>query len=99
MKHALCWRCGADRDAHSRLRIPGASKRHRAKLIQVQGWLKSWFEIKVRGTLGADQDDEKEISILGRQVRWTDRGIEFEADPKHRKFIMEYFDFLSSDNF
>ena len=50
------------------------------ELIQVQGWLQSWFEIKVRGTLGPDSSDDKEISILGRQVRWTDRGIEFEAD-------------------
>ena len=50
----------------------------------------------MRGTLGADYDDEKAISILGRQVRWTDRGIEFEADPKHRKLIMEYFAFTEN---
>ena len=37
--------------------------------------------------------DAKESSILGRTVRWTNTGIEYEADPKHRKIVMEYFGF------
>ena len=31
--------------------------------------------------------------ILGRVVRWTNEGIEYEADPKHRRTILEYFGF------
>ena len=46
----------------------------------------SWFEIKVRAVLGMDPEDDKEVVILGRVVRWMERGIEYEADPKHRRF-------------
>ena len=33
------------------------------------------------------------MTILGRLVRWTASGSEFEADPKHRLLIMETFGF------
>eukprot|EP00973_Karenia_brevis_P066042 9179253-Karenia_brevis.AAC.1 len=55
--------------------------------------MKEWFEIKVRAVLGPDPGDDKEVTILGRGVRWVEEGIEYEADPKHRKTIMEYFGF------
>ena len=51
----------------------------------------SWFDIKVRGMLGPDRDDDKEVTFLGRTVRWTDEGIEYEADMKHRTKVLEYF--------
>ena len=47
--------------------------------------MKSWFEIKVRALLGPEEGDDKSIVLLGRQARWTTEGIEYEADPKHRK--------------
>ena len=52
-----------------------------------------WFDIKVRAILGEDPEDDKEVTILGRIVRWTSNGSEFEADPKHRSLIMETFGF------
>eukprot|EP00973_Karenia_brevis_P023647 3258068-Karenia_brevis.AAC.1 len=55
--------------------------------------MKSWFEIKVRAVLGPEEKDEKEVTILGRLLRWTDECIEYEADPKHRTLILEYFGF------
>eukprot|EP00973_Karenia_brevis_P010048 1360936-Karenia_brevis.AAC.1 len=57
--------------------------------------MESWFEIKVRAVLGPEDKDDKEVSILGRLVRWTDEGIEYEADPKHRSLVLEYFWFNS----
>ena len=36
--------------------------------------MESWFEIKVRAILGPDQEDNKEVTILGRIVRWTSDG-------------------------
>ena len=54
---------------------------------------RSWFDIKVQAILGEDSGDDKEVTILGRIVRWTDNGIEFEADPKHRRLIMDTFRF------
>ena len=55
--------------------------------------MKGWFEIRVRASLGPEEGDDKSIVLLGRQVRWTAEGIEYEADPKHRKLIMEHFGF------
>ena len=55
--------------------------------------MKSWFDIKIRGLLGMDEGDDKEVVILGRLVRYTASGIEYEADPKHREILMEHFGF------
>eukprot|EP00973_Karenia_brevis_P076822 10668793-Karenia_brevis.AAC.1 len=55
--------------------------------------MKSWFEIKVRAVLGPEEGDDKEVTILGRSVRWTNEGIEYEADPKHRRLILKYCGF------
>eukprot|EP00973_Karenia_brevis_P051025 7085559-Karenia_brevis.AAC.1 len=57
--------------------------------------MESWFEIEVTAFLGPEDKDDKEVVILGRVVRWSDEGIEYEADPKHRKIILEYFGFDS----
>ena len=59
----------------------------------IEKLMESWFEIKVRGMLGMDDSDDKEIVILGRIVRYTKDGITYEADPKHRRLILEYFGF------
>ena len=55
--------------------------------------MKSWFEVKLRAILGPGKNDEKEVVIFGRIVKWTAEGIEYEADPKHRRIVLEYFGF------
>ena len=55
--------------------------------------MKEWFEVKVRAVLGPDEGDDKEVSIWGRMVRWTEEGLEYEADPRHRKLVLEHFGF------
>eukprot|EP00973_Karenia_brevis_P068393 9512646-Karenia_brevis.AAC.1 len=55
--------------------------------------MESWFEIEVRAVLGPEPKDDKEVTILGRIVRWKEEGIEYKAGPKHRKIILEYFGF------
>ena len=62
-------------------------------LLWISKLMGSWFDIKVRGMLGPDDKDVEQIVILGRIVRWTPEGLEWEADPKHRKLILEYFGF------
>ena len=48
----------------------------------------------MKALLGPDEGDDKHVVILGRHVRWTADGIEYEADPKkHSKMIMEHFGF------
>ena len=53
--------------------------------------MRSWFDIKIRGIVGHDHQDLKVIVILGRCLRYTDEGIEFEADPKHMRMAMKVF--------
>ena len=49
------------------------------------------FVIKVRGVLGPEDEDQKDEVLLGRFVRWRSWGIEWEADVKHRKLLLERF--------
>ena len=55
--------------------------------------MEEWFDIKMRGIVGGDDGDLKEMVILGRVVRWTKDGLRYEAGPKHRKLVMEKFGF------
>jgi hypothetical protein len=57
----------------------------------VQQLMGGWFELKVRGRLGPDKNDDKEITILGRTVRWKEWGVEYEADTRHRSEILKHF--------
>jgi hypothetical protein len=43
-----------------------------------------WFDVKVRGRLGPEPEDQKEITILGRVVSWEEWGISYRADPVFR---------------
>ena len=52
-------------------------------LLGIPEALRNFWLIKVRGILGPDKTDDKEISILNRVVRWTEDGILYEADPRH----------------
>ena len=40
-----------------------------------------------------EEGDDKEVTILGREVRWTKEGTEDEAGSRHRRSIMEYSGF------
>ena len=49
--------------------------------------LKKEFKIKT-SKIGQDTKDEKELKILNRIVRYTDHGIELEADLRHAELIV-----------
>ena len=51
--------------------------------------MKEWYEIKDRGIMGSGGDEIKEVTILGRTLRWTEEGVEYEADGKHIRDLME----------
>ena len=60
-----------------------------ADLRWLSEYLRECFDIKVRATLGGDPDDDKQVVMLGRDVQWRDHGIELEADPRHRRLLLE----------
>ena len=49
--------------------------------------LKQHFEIKLRGKLGTEKSDDKEIRILNRIVKITSTGLTYEADPRHVEML------------
>ena len=57
------------------------SGKHR-QLEKIRVWMEGWCEIKFRGIMGSGSGDVKEREILGRTLRWTEEGLEFEADEK-----------------
>ena len=52
--------------------------------------MKEFYELTTQPRLGPGPDDAKEAIVLNRVVRWTDDGIEYEADPRQvEKLIIE----------
>ena len=45
--------------------------------------------LKVRGVLGSGKRDVHEIEILGRNLTWTEEGLEYEGSDKHRQALLE----------
>ena len=56
-----------------------------------------WFEsrleakygLKKGGRLGPGVNDCKELTVLNRVIRWTDKGLEYEADPRQGERLLE----------
>ena len=48
------------------------------------------FKSKFRGMLGPDEKYAKSMTILNRTVRWTDSGIEWEADSRQVEIAIEH---------
>ena len=46
------------------------------------------YELTESGRLGPGPQDNKEVKILNRVVRWTPQGVEYEADPRHVEQII-----------
>ena len=43
--------------------------------------MRARYELTCWGRLGLGETDDKEATILNRVIRWTERGLEYEADP------------------
>ena len=38
--------------------------------------------------LSGEKDDVREVKILNKIIRWTDSGVELEADPRHAEIVI-----------
>ena len=56
-------------------------------LDKYEAGLKKSFECKIRGRLGVEAHDTKEIRLLNRIIRITDKGLLYEADPRHAELL------------
>ena len=57
------------------------------QLIHLHQQLAKRYELKYE-LLGLDADDKREISFLGRSIRWTRQGLENEPDTKHAQALI-----------
>ena len=46
------------------------------------------YELTIQPRLGPGPDDAKEAVILNRIIRWTESGIEYEADPRQAEKLV-----------
>ena len=51
--------------------------------------LEARYELRRGGRIGPGGNDEKEGRVLNRVVRWTDAGLEYEADPRQAERLIE----------
>lgn len=75
-------RCVVHGDDFTFLALEGEVKRMISLMSQ-------WYDIKVRGVLGGQEGDTEEVTILNRRLSWRNGRIEYEADEKHVKTILE----------
>jgi len=61
----------------------------KGELMVVKRKMEEWWVIKLRGILGGEEGDDTVVTILGRRLRWTEVGVEYQADPKHAKMVIE----------
>ena len=62
------------------------------ELVKCTDMMKAEYDIKVRGKLGPDAKDDKDITILNRCIKWTATGIQYEADPRHVEILINELD-------
>ena len=57
------------------------------ELAKLRSALESKYKLKVE-TLSGESCDVQEVKILNKIVRWTDAGVELEADPRHAEIVV-----------
>jgi hypothetical protein len=55
----------------------------------VEQVLRRKYPVKMRGILGPDPQDDKELSILNRKICWKQDEVTFQADGKHVEKMLE----------
>lgn len=58
------------------------------QLRSIEEEMRLHYSLTVRGVLGPDPGDTKEITILGRRLLWAQGGISYEADPEHARRVI-----------
>jgi hypothetical protein len=64
----------------------------RPNLDWFESQLESHYELRKGGRIGPGPQDAKEGRVLNRIIKWTDAGIEYEADPRRVEKLVESLD-------
>ena len=88
-------------DDHARRLVEGGFRRGRSastifyhsktqvRVVVHGDELHEWYDVKVRGILGGGKRDVHEIEIVGRNLTWTEEGLEYEGSDMHRGALLE----------
>ena len=60
-------------------------------LDKYEAGMQQSFDCKLKGRLGLDPEDCKEMRVLNRIVRITESGVLYEADPRHAEMTIKAF--------
>ena len=61
----------------------------KVELDRMRRKMGGWYDIKDKGMVGSGEGETKEVKILVRTVRWTEEGIEYEADREKAEGLEE----------
>ena len=61
----------------------------KSELDRFEQVMRQHYELTVGGRLGPGPADDKEATILNRVVRWSDEGIQYEADPRQVERLLD----------
>jgi len=53
-----------------------------------EGTMREHYELTTQPRMGPGDDDAKEGIILNRVIRWTEQGLEYEADPRQAEKLL-----------
>ena len=61
----------------------------KCELDWFESQLEGKYELRKGGRLGPADGDCKELTVLNRVIRWSEGGIEYEADPRQVERLIE----------
>ena len=61
----------------------------KVELDWLEAKLEAKYELRKGGRLGPGENDSKEFLVLNRAIRWTETGLEYEADPRQAERLLE----------
>ena len=59
------------------------------ELEKMRGLVKKWYDVKDRGIMRSGTWDVKEVVVVRRSLKFTEMGLEYTADGRHRDAILE----------
>jgi len=63
----------------------------REDLLEIKRKMEESYELKMRALLGDEPEDDREITILNRRIKWEGGCLQYEAATKHVSEILKYF--------
>ena len=58
---------------------------------EIRAQMQSWWGSKLRGLVGDEEGDDKEVTILNRMLKWDGDALTMTADDKHVREILKEF--------